>query len=66
MWDVFLLLSWEAAGWVGLGQGVCSLFKFVHVYMCYCVQLISKFQKGVDSSVFCILNNTVKPVRVGM
>lgn len=61
MWDVFLLLVWGAAWWVGWGQGVCSTFKFVHVYMCYCVQLIGKFQKEVDTSVFCPLNNAIKP-----
>lgn len=61
MWDVFLLLSWEVAGWVGLGRGVCLSFKFVCVCMCYRVQLIDSFQEEVDTPVFCLLINTVKP-----
>lgn len=69
MWDVFLLLVWGAAGWVGWvwgrGQSVCSTFKFVHVFLCYCVQLIGTFQREDDASVFVfffrLLNNAEKP-----
>lgn len=60
MWDVFLLLSWEVAGWVGLGRGVCLSFKFVCVCMCYRVQLIDSFQEEVDTPVFLSINQYCK------
>ncbi len=60
MWNVFLLLVWGAVWRVGWGQGVRLVFKLVHVYLCYCVQLLETSQKEADVS-FSPIKQGCKP-----
>ncbi len=55
-----MLLVWGAVWRMGWGQGVRLVFKLVHVYLCYCVQLLETSQKEADVS-FSPIKQGCKP-----